>query len=115
MYFLGIEASALDAELVDRRLGVRQAAEIDPNGSAARRRLRAGSKAQIIDGFAGFGQIGDQPVAVGMRLDSFQLAPAERAGDVAPDQLAQGFEFEYFGGGFQAITYIFAGCGSLFL
>jgi hypothetical protein len=29
--------------------------------------------------------------------------------------LAQGFVFEYFGGGFQVITYIFAGCGSLFL
>ena len=36
-----------------------------------------------------------------MRLHLVQFAPARRAGDVAAQQLPQGFEFENFRAGFQ--------------
>ena len=68
---LGVEAGAFDAQLVHGRLDVRQAAEIDADRGAARGRLRARGRAQILDGLAGFGQVFVQPRAVGVRLAPF--------------------------------------------
>ena len=79
-------------------------------GRAARRRYSMASPASARSSV--------QPRAVGVRLDFFQLAAAQRAGDIAAQQLPQGFEFENFGAGFQAgpplSTYIFGGCGKPF-
>ena len=44
--FLGLQAGAFDAQLVDGGLDVRQAAEIDADGRAARRRLRTRTPAR---------------------------------------------------------------------
>ena len=112
--FLGLEAGAFDAQLVDGRFDVGQAAEIDADGGAARGGLRARGRAQVFDGLAGFRQVFGQARAIGVRRDFFQLAAAERAGDVAAQQLAEGFEFENVGAGFQGAIYILGVCGRPF-
>ena len=80
--------------------GVGQAAEIDPDGRAARRRLRTrGQRADI----RWLRRLRPDPLPaapIRVRLDLFQFAPSQRAGDKAPDQLPERFEFENFGGGF---------------
>jgi len=64
------------------------------NAPAARGGTSGG--AEVFDGFAGFGEVfrpgGRGPCAVHL----FKLAAAERAGDVAAQELAEGFEFEDF-------------------
>ncbi len=91
--FLGVEAGALDAQLVDGRFDVGEAGEIDANRSAARSGLRARGRAQVFDGLSGFRQVAGQARAIGVGSDFFQLAAAERTGNVAAQQLAEGFEF----------------------
>ena len=53
----GIETGAFDVQFVDGGLGVGQAAEVDADGGAARGRLRTGGEAQVLDGFAGLGEV----------------------------------------------------------
>ena len=91
--FLGVEAGAFDAQLVDGRFDVGQAGEIDANRGAPRGGLRARGRAQVFDGLAGFREVAGQTGAIGVRSDFFQLAAAQRAGDVSAQQLAEGFEF----------------------
>jgi hypothetical protein len=78
---------------VDGRFHVGEAGEIDANRSAPGGGLRARGRAQVFDGLAGFRQVVGEARAVGVRGDFFQLAAAERAGDVSAQQLAEGFEF----------------------
>ena len=100
--FFRVEARAFDVELVDGGLGVGKPAEIDADRGAASGGLRARRDAEVLDRLAGFGEVVDEAVAIVMRLEFVQLAPAHRARDVAPDELPQRFEFEDFRGGFQA-------------
>ena len=99
---LGVEAGAFDAQLVNGGFDIGQAAEIDADGCAARGGLRARGGAQVCDRLAGFGQVFVEALAVGVRRSLFQLAAAQRAGDIAAHQLPQGFEFENFSAGFQS-------------
>ena len=64
----GIEARAFDAQLLDGLLHIRHAAELDADGCALCRRLRACCQPQVRDRFFGLGEILDQARAIGMRL-----------------------------------------------
>jgi hypothetical protein len=82
---------------VDGRFDVGQAGEIEANGGAGvppgPGGLRARGRAQVFDGLSGLREVIGQARAIGVRSDFFQLAAAERAGDVTAQQLAEGFEF----------------------
>ncbi len=116
--FLGLQSRAFDVQFVDGGFHVRNAAEFDADGGAARRGLRPRRHLEVLDSLAGLGEIGFEARAIGVRTDLLQFALAGRAGDVAAEQLPQGFEFEDFGAGFHGAayisTYIFDVCGRLF-
>ena len=100
--FLGFEAGAFDVKLLYGEFGIGKAVEIDADGAASRGGACGG--AEVFDGLAGFRQVFGEARAVGVRLDFIELAPAERARDIAAEELAEGFEFEDFGTGFHAYT-----------
>ena len=88
--FLGLEAGAFDAQLVHGGLGIREAAEIDADGGAARGRLRARRRAA--------GSRWPLPPRQDLRPGArgrcaaatfSSSALAQRAGDVASQQLPQ--------------------------
>ena len=51
-----LQRSAFDVQFLDEDRDVRKAVEIDPNRRALARRLRSGSRAQIANRFARFGE-----------------------------------------------------------
>ena len=81
--FARLQPGAFDVELVDRGLHVGESAEVDAEGGAARGGLRTGGGLQVEDGFAGFGEVVDQTVAVVVGRDLGQFPLAQRTGDVA--------------------------------
>ena len=103
--FLGLEAGAFDAQFVDRRFDVGDAAELDADGGAARRRT-AGAAAACRYWMASpaSARPSSSCARSAMRADLFQFALAQRARDVAAHQLPQGFEFEDFSAGLQDVV-----------
>ena len=101
---LGLEAGAFDPQLLNGRLRVRQSAEIDADGGAPAGGVRANGGPQILHRLARLREVFGEPPDVGMRRYFFQFAPPWRTGDVPPQQLADGFEFENFRTGFQELT-----------
>ena len=98
---LRFEAGAFDAQLVHGRLDVRKPAEIDADGGASRGGLGPGGGAQVLDRLPGFREVFFEARPIRVRPHLLQFAPAERAGDIARQQLAQRFEFQNFSAGFQ--------------
>ncbi len=79
---LGLQAGAFDVEFVDGGFEIGKAAELDPDGGAARGGLRTGGQAQILHGFPGLFQVFGKPGHVGMGREFFQLAAARGAGNI---------------------------------
>ena len=103
--FLGSRLAPSMCSLWTAGCGIGKTAEIDADGRAAGGRLRAGGEAQVPGGLFGFGKIGDQAIAIVMRLDLLQFPPAQRTGKIASDNCRRGFEFEDFcAGSFQGKT-----------
>ena len=99
--FLGLQASPLDVQLLNRYFDVRQAAEIDADGGPASGGLRPPRRAQVLHRLARLGQVFIQPRAVAVGRDFFQLAPPHGAVQIAPHHLPQGFVFEDVSAGCQ--------------
>ncbi len=106
--FLGIETGAFDAQFVDSVVQIGDGAEIEPDGRAARRRLRLPRRPNVFDRLACLGQFLGQPRPIRVRRDGAQFLLARHAGDIASHQCPQRFKFQCFS------ACILHGCEMLF-
>ena len=94
--FLGLQPGALDAQFVHRGFYVGNAAELDAQRGAAPAGLRMHRGVQVLNRLSRFRQGRFELGPVGDRTHFLQFAFAQRARDVAAQQLPQGFEFQNF-------------------